>query len=231
MSHPGRSAGSHPPRTLDEAALLRWTEASAAVGANVLGRGYQGQVYLYADHDPPLVIKAALGRGPVGWARRWMLRNEYRAYTRLAGLPGVPRCLGLVRGRLLLLSLVQGVPFRGAEIVDRRQFFQELQELIETLHSRQVAHGDLKKKDNLLVVDSRHPVIIDFGAAVVRRPGIAPFNHYLFRLARRFDINACIKLRLGHNPDDAAAQAEGYRRTLVERLSRAIKRSWLRLRG
>ncbi len=231
MSLPHHSAAPEPCRALDEAELLSWTEASAADGTNVLGRGYQGQVYLYTEHDPPLVIKAALGWGPVGWARRWMLRNEHRAYTRLAGLAGVPRCHGLVRGRLLLLSLVEGIPFRRAEITDRQGFFEELGTLIEALHARQVAHGDLKKKDNLLVVEGRHPVIIDFGAAVVRRRGLAPLNHYLFRLARRFDINACVKLRLGHNPDDAAARAEGYQRTLVERLSRAIKRLWLRWRG
>lgn len=216
---------------LDPDHLRRWIAGSLGDERHLLGHGYQGQVFLYRDHEPPLVIKAALGRGPAGGVRRWMLGKEYRIYRRLKGLPGIPRCFGLLDGRFLVLEFVEGVPFRRARIADREGFFGELRDLLGRLHDRDVAHSDLKRKDNLLVVSGRHPCLIDFGAAIARKRGFAPLNHYLYRLAVRFDDNACIKLEVGHTPGEEEAAATGYRRTGVERIAGWIKERWRRLRG
>ncbi len=217
---------------LDDAALEGWVRERLRDGTHLLGHGYQGAVYLFEEHEPPLVIKTAHGRGPGAMLRRKMLRQEREVYRRLAGVAGVPRCFGLLDGRHLVLEFIEGVPFRRARIDERAPFFDRLARLIAELHARGVAHGDLKKKDNLLVRANNHPELIDFGVAIVRRPGFAPLNHFLYELAARFDINACAKLRLGRTPDPHRdSELYGYRRTHIERLAGWIKTTYLALRG
>lgn len=216
---------------ISESELRDWIRSGACEAAPKLGSGYQGSVYLFERGDERLVIKTARGRGPTGALQRLMLRSEFRVYERLGGLAGVPECHGMIDGRYLVLEYVDGLAFRGAVIEDRERFFQRLLELIRALHSRGVAHGDLKKKDNLLVVDGRDPCIVDFGVAVARRHRFAPINHYWFRLARTFDYNAWAKLKSsGDLGRLSAEELRLVRRTSVERVARALKSTWLRLR-
>lgn len=211
--------------------LRAWLAARSAEPGDPFARGYQGHVHLFEGHGRRLVVKTASGRGLARLVRQRMIRKEDRVYRRLADLPGVPACHGLVDGRHLVLEYVEGVPYRGARIDDPERFFERLLALIRSLHDRGVAHGDLKKKDNLLVVDRTDPCIVDFGVAVVRRQGFAPLNHYGWELARRFDYNAWAKLK--HGGDLSAAPEEDRRlarRTLVERVSRGLKSAWIGLR-
>lgn len=222
------------PRGLDpqfETALVRWVEDSLASGRHRLGHGYQAQTLLYDAGDRRLVIKAPAGRGARRWLSTLMLRREARVYARLDGVPAVPGSHGLVRGRYLVLDYVDGEPARHAAIADREAFFAELLACIEALHARGIAHSDLQKKDNLFVVDGRHPCLLDFGAAVIRKPGFAPFNHLHYRLAARLDFNQWVKLKYRGRIDQASpADRARYRRTGVERLARALKRAWRQVR-
>jgi predicted Ser/Thr protein kinase len=215
----------------DDNALVEWMEHCIAHGENVLAQGYQGQVYFYEDGAHRWVVKAASGRGLMRWLRRRMLRREHRVYQRLRGMPGCPQCLGLVRGRYLVLEYIDGVPLRRAPVTDPAAFYRRLFALIEQLHARGVAHSDMKRKDNLLVVGGDTPCLIDFGAAMLRAPGFAPLNHYLFRIAQRFDYNAWIKLKYNNRLDEIApADRAFYRRTWVEKFARHTKRAYQRLR-
>jgi len=171
---------------LSESELIHWIEAKLAAKTDIHARGYQGNVYLYQDKSHRLIIKAASGSALVKWLRRLMLRNEYRVYTKLVDFQGSPHCYGLLRGQYLVLEYVDGVPMRRAEITDRQGFFDQLLEYIKELHRRGVAHTDLKRQDNLMVIDRRTPCLIDFGAAIVRKPGFAPVNHFLYEIARKF---------------------------------------------
>jgi serine/threonine protein kinase len=120
---------------------------------------------------------------------------------------------------------------REARIADRKIFFDTLFEQIQELHRRGVAHADLKRRDNLLVVDGRLPCLIDFGAAALRKPGFAPVNHYLYRLAKRFDYNAWAKLKYQGRMDELTPEDRAYYdRTGIEIVARAIKRSYLKLK-
>ena len=201
-------------------------------GENVVGHGYQGRVYLFDDGRRKFVVKSPDGRGVRAAIRRFMLRKEHDCYAKLAGVEGIPRCLGLVEGKHLLLEYVPGVPYRQAKIEDRPRFFEGLLALIEAVHARGVAHGDLKKKDNLLVVDGCEPCMIDFGVAVVRKRRFAPLNWYWFALARRFDLNAWAKLKYGAKLRGISDRDRSYvNRTVVERTARRIKSLYLSLRG
>lgn len=216
---------------LTESELLQWVRRSVKTGSNIFSRGYQGHVFLYEGKGERLILKAPTGWGLGRLIRQAMLRNEYRVYSRLSGLWGVPRCYGLLNGCYLVLECVDGVPIRRAQIADRNLFFETLLNLIKELHTAGVAHGDLKKKDNLLVLEERTPCVIDFGVAVVRKPGFSPLNRYLYNLARRFDFNAWVKLKYDRKFENMAGEdREYYNRTVVEKVSGWIKRTYLRLK-
>ncbi|MBI5612975.1 MAG: hypothetical protein HY942_07915 [Gammaproteobacteria bacterium] len=215
-----------------EDTLVRWIETSLATGAHRLARGYQGQTLLYADGPVRLVIKAPAGRGLVKWLSRLMLRQESRVYEHLKDFPGAPRCYGLLRGRYLVLEHVAGVSMRHAEIADRGAFFAALLELIEQLHARGIAHSDLQKKENLLVADGGRPCLLDYGAAVIHKPGFAPFNHLRYRFAARLDFNQWAKLKYrGRFADMTESDRVYYRRSALEKLARGLKRLYRRIRG
>ena len=161
--------------SFDEGELLPWIKHSIKTNSDIFSHGYQGYVFLYkGEGGKQLIIKA-----PTGWwlnrfIRRMMLRNEYKAYSRLSHIEGIPRCLGFLDGSYLVLEFIDGIPVRRAEISDRGFFFEAFLNLVKQLHNAGVAHTDLKKKDNILVVQGRKPYVIDFGAAVVKKQGFAP---------------------------------------------------------
>lgn len=216
---------------LSEDKLAHWVEDSLATGTHRLARGYQGQTLLYQDNGRRLVIKAASGRGIRNWISTLMLRHEARVYEQLANIPAVPRCYGLLRNRYLVLEYIDGAPARYSEFANREAFFAELLELIKSLHARGIAHSDLQKKDNLLLVGGQHPCLLDFGAAVIRKSGFAPFNHFHYRFAERLDFNQWAKLKYqGRLENMSAADRVYYRRSRLEKLARRLKRIWRALR-
>ncbi len=216
--------------------LRAWILSSLQSGQNVLSGGYQGTVLFYRDGSPRLVIKVA---PQSAWQQPlWlpMLRHEYRVYQQLEGLAGVPHCYGLLDDRFLVLEYIDGASLRDGRIGGgRARFFEEFRKLLESLHVRGVAHADLKKKDNILIAADNRPYLVDFGVAVIRKPGFAPFNHRLFDIAVRFDFNAWIKHKYRRHYAEVNAVDRAYlRRTPVEWVSRMIKqpyrgvRRWIR---
>lgn len=217
------------PNEFTEAELLEWVRDSIRTKSNIFGYGYQGHVYLYRRNGQQLIVKAPTGSFLTRPIRRAMVRNEHRAYAKLAGLAGVPRCYGLLAGSYLVLEYIDGIPIRQATISDHDAFFQSLLSLIKNLHKAGVAHADLKKKDNLLVVDGCTPYLIDFGAAVIRKGRFAPLNRYLYAMARRFDFNAWAKLKYDGDFDTMTKEDERYyRRTILEKFARWVKRHYLK---
>ena len=100
------------------------------------------------------------------------------------------------------------------------------------MHRAGVAHGDLKKKDNILVVDGRHPVLLDFGVAVIRKSGLVSVNRYLYSLFKKFDYNAYVKLKYRKRIDRiSAADRPFYHRTVVEKSAGWIKRRYLKIKS
>lgn len=218
-------------QSISETELLQWIRSNQKTGSNCLSCGYQGYVYLYEDPNRRLIIKTPMGWG-LGWLiRLWMLRNEYRAYSRLSDIQGVAHCYGLLDGRYLVLEYIEGIPIRKAQITQRNFFFETLLKLIKDLHQAGVAHTDLKKKDNLLVVEGKKPYVIDFGVAVVRKPGFAPLNHYVYHIASTFDFNAWVKLKYdGNYANITPEDKEYFNRTVIEKVSRWIKDHYLILK-
>ena len=155
----------------------------------------------------------------------WCIRRESKIYERLAGVAGVPACDGLT-DEGLILEAVEGRAlsgFRKGEI--SAGFLDGLDRLIRDIHARGVAHSDLKKRENILVMESEqepgnrqlHPVIVDFGAAFVR-------GDVLFETFRRIDLAAAAKLRAHHQPSTLRPEQQLIldHPTWAERLSRFL---------
>jgi len=104
------------------------------------------------------------------------LRNEQRAYTRLAGLPGIPPCYGITDEGCLELAFVTG---KHLGLFKRRSvpedIFTSLARIVQAMHDRGVANTDLHRS-NVLVSDDGAVHIIDFAHAVIAgnpaRPGM-----------------------------------------------------------
>ncbi|MGH8700371.1 MAG: hypothetical protein ACREVR_04235, partial [Burkholderiales bacterium] len=144
--------------TTTERALIERIEAGIRTGSPAYAHSYQSAVYLCESEGRRFLVKAALGRGVAGLLRRWMLRREYGVYQRLTDFAGSPQCYGLIDRRYLLLEHIDGPSLRNGRIDDRRTYFDTLFAHIRELHRRGVAHADLKRRDNLLVVGGRLPV-------------------------------------------------------------------------
>jgi len=189
--------------------LRNWIRQSLDQRQNILATSNQGTILLYQQDGQSLIIKTAMGRGPMLWIRQKTLRREYAAYRQLQGVAGIPLCYGFLDQRYLLLELVRGQPYRDANIQNREQFFARLLEILQAIHAHQVAHGDLKSKGNLLVTDQQQPCVIDFGTSFRLKSVWHPINNWFFRTARRLDLNAWVKHKyLGHYGNASAEDAE-----------------------
>lgn len=176
-----------------QTAFAAWIEDSLARRENILAVSNQGTLLRCREQGRDLVVKAAMGHGPIRALRQRTLLREYQAYRRLEGVAGVPRCHGLAAGRYLVLDYVAGTPYRQASWTDRARWFDELLAVLRLIHARGVSHGDLKSKSNLLVTADQKPCVIDFGTAFVHKPGFHPLNNRLFEHGRRMDLNAYVK--------------------------------------
>ncbi len=98
---------------------------------------------------------------PLEWAGRWLCNREVRCYHALADLPHVPALLGLVGTTGFIHDYIEGRPLaKGMAVPDT--FFDELEQLLKTLHERGIAYGDTNKPENILLGDDGRPYLIDF---------------------------------------------------------------------
>lgn len=212
--------------------LEPFVERELARGAGrLLGQGYQAGAYLLDSPVGPIVVKKAheaplrhrLGLGA--------LRREAAVYERLRGVPGIPRSFGLV-GDHLVLEHIEGPSLRQHEsrLADRERFFARLLETLDAMHAAGVAHGDLKRKDNVLVGAGEQPYVIDFGVAWCVGPESPRWRRCIFDVLSQMDYNSWLKLKYGRRFEEAenvaAADAARYRPLLLERAARAIRIPW-----
>lgn len=213
-------------------------ELAAAIEAGVgreLGSGYQASAHLYATSAGDVVVKTPHRRGPLRGLWRSLLKREHAVYARLDGIPGIPRSFGLVRDECLAIEFVAGPSLREHEgrITDREAFFAKLLATVQAMHAAGVAHGDLKRKDNIIVGPGERPYLIDFGIATRRSARSALFNRTVFEPLMQMDLNAWVKLKYGRRIDTQAEpnvlspeDAARYRPLLLERLARAVRVPW-----
>lgn len=127
------------------------------------------------------------------------------------------------------MGYVAGPTLRQAATTlnNREAFFTRLLATIQAMHAAGVAHGDLKRKENILVGPDETPWIIDFGIACQRGAGSGGLRRRRFELTRQIDLNAWIKLKHGTRPEALSAEeAALYRPLAIERLARKARAPW-----
>lgn len=209
--------GDQPAAQLDQDRLTAFCARLDFASGRTLGHSNQGEVRHFAIGDFDLAIKTPSGSGPLKWLRRQSLKREYRTYRRLAGIQGFARCHGLFEGRFLILDYIDGKDFRRADLEKPEAFFAELLQIIQAMHQRGVAHGDLKRKDNLRIDRSGRPVILDLGTAILHQGSSGWLNRQLFEFARQTDLNAWVKLKHGGYADIPAQDLRYLKRSRLER--------------
>lgn len=208
------------------AALTAFLDDALARGTGrLLGRGYQAAAYLLDSPAGPVVVKKAHDSPLVHGLGLSALRREAAVYERLRGVPGVPRSYGLVNGHLVL-EHIDGPSLRRQEgkLEDRDAFFARLLETLDAMHGAGIAHGDLKRKDNVLVGPGERPFVIDFGIAWCVSPEAPAWRRKLFDVLCQMDYNAWVKLKYRRRYAEISAEdAERFRPLLLERVARAIR--------
>jgi predicted Ser/Thr protein kinase len=137
-------------------------------------------------------------------AGRLLVWRESKAYRKLRGLERVPTLYAVIDGLALVFEEVKGRNVEGLERETRlsKEFFVALRELIARVHSRGLAHCDLKRAPNILMGQDRRPYIVDWSAAIhTQEFRFFPLNVVYKRFVRD-DFNAVIKLEARHRPEE-----------------------------
>lgn len=234
-SSPTDAARTEPGATVARAELETFVERALAEGrGRLLGRGYQARVYLLDAPIGRVVVKQAYGPPILRRVGLRALRREAAVYERLRGVAGVPRSYGLVDGHLVL-EHIDGPSLRRHQdrLEDRERFFTRLLETLDAMHAAGVAHGDLKRKDNVLVGPGERPYVIDFGIAWCVDPDSSRWRRRVFDVLCQMDYNSWLKLKYRRRFEDAEnvspPDAERYRPLLLERAARAVRIPWQRI--
>ena len=142
----------------------------------------------------------------------WLARREARALRRVHGLPAMPQLLGW-DGRVLDRSYLDGAAMYQRPPRGDVAWFHAARRLLQRVHRAGIAHNDLAKEANWLVLADGSPGIIDFQLAVRGHP-----RARFMRLLAREDLRHLLKHKRMYCP---------HALTPVER--RVLKRtSWLR---
>ena len=122
------------------------------------------------------------------------LHLEVSALKRLKGIEGVPQYLGRPRSHAIRMTRVPGVPLNKLKMGELSEpCFHRIQGLLQLIHGRGVAHGDLHMK-NVLIHDDK-PYIVDFSTAWVR--GRLPLlDRNIFRIVELLDLERLYKIEL-----------------------------------
>jgi predicted Ser/Thr protein kinase len=208
--------------------VLAWLRAEIAAGrqGHKLGQGYQAVIQRYDTPFGSVVVKRARASRLLGWLNRVAIRHEHVVYDCLRHVDGVPRSYGLLAPDALVLEHIEGHSLRQSadELRDRERFFADLRRTLSNMHSAGIAHGDLKRKDNIVVASDERPFVIDFGTAWRMRPGAGAWNRWVFAWLSQSDDNAWIKLKYRRRFEDISDDDRDYYRPLwLERVARWIR--------
>ena len=190
--------------------LRNWFDDFDSANVTPLSGGYQGHVWLFEHPELTLVIKTVPEHRILKPILKLTLQHEHKVYRRLGSLQGVPKCYGYYRNKFLVIEYIHSETLRHAELKNREYFYSRFFSLLNSLHKLNIAHIDLKRKDNILVANGCEPYLVDFGAAVIRKPGFHPTNQYLFKVAKQFDLNAWVKHKYKRKFDEVSDDDRTY---------------------
>lgn len=198
------SPESRDPASDAQVEALRFTRADLERGPReVLSQGRWANAILYLfDHGgvtwavKDFRPRSFLSRNLIG---RFLIRREFRALSRLAGVPATPQDAFRVDALALAYRFVPGRSLRGLR--DFRlppDYFPALERGLRAMHSSaRLAHFDLRNAGNILITDTGEPLLLDFQSAA----GTGWMPGPLRRFAEEVDLAAIYKHWRKRSPD------------------------------
>jgi serine/threonine protein kinase len=131
-----------------------------------------------------------------------LIRREFGAMRNLIGVNGVPQIAGRIDKYALAMEHVSGTSLEHvSQGVLTNEFYTKLRSVIDEMHSRGIAHCDLRSRGNVMLGDDGNPYVVDFAACVFRGRGINPFTRWLFKQFVLADNNAVLRIKDRLSPE------------------------------
>jgi hypothetical protein len=183
-------------------------------GKHDLGRVEQeGRALLVKDVSG----KPFIFRWTLGW---WLIQKEWKIYSHLAGIAGIPQPVKRIDRFAFTVEWVDGKAVDRGEFLPPT-FFQNLERILSDLHSRGVAHLDIRHKGNILVSERGEPYLIDFNSSFsFSEKGL--LRRYFFPFLQWVDHGGFLKLKQRVSP--AAMTPEEV--TFLKRFNR-LRKLWI----
>lgn len=132
------------------------------------------------------------------WFARKMVRRETRALEAMAGVEGVPALLATAGPLAFVMERLDAERLPRSDVAPPPEpYWPQCRAMIDAMHERGVAHGDLRRKNILIGVQDRRPYLIDFATAWVARPGGA-FERFMVRRVRTVDRVTYARIKKGY---------------------------------
>jgi predicted Ser/Thr protein kinase len=190
----------HPATALQRSDLERFAKRIIHQGS-----GYQSTVTLleFPPHLPGGEVEFAVVKDfsetPPAFRRfiaPLLVRREVRALQFLRGTPGVPHFFCRIGQLAFAMEYIEGTPiatFSKGELPP--EVFPRVQQVIDEIHSRGVAHCDLKRRTNLILTPQGTVYLIDFAAALIGNRPFHPVTNWLQRQMVEVDNKSLPRLK------------------------------------
>jgi len=160
--------------------------------------GNQSKIYKIQTEFNTFIYKVPAGSNfIIKTINAFLIKREYKVLKQIQHIKGVPEVFFYNKG--IFMKFYKGVNIRDFMNMHTKikvEFHSQLLETIQNLHNEGIAHCDLKRKENILILDDQSFVILDFGISYRYRNRI--FKP-LFNLLKQTDLNAYIKIKYDKN--------------------------------
>ncbi len=159
------------------------------------GRGFQSSVHLVDWNGTRAAVKDFSRLPPLFrfFIAPILVKREVKALRHLDGTRGIPRFFGQIDRLAFAIEYIEGRPldtFKTGELAP--EVFPKIAAAIGAMHARGVAHGDLKRRSNLLLTPDGEVFLIDFAAAIVAR---GPISRKLMQAVAQVDEKSLPRLK------------------------------------
>ena len=193
---------------------------------------------LYENGSDRIVLKRsrnqAFCRIPMAWMGRWLTGHEITIYRRLENVSGIPALRANPDPYTLIHEYIEGQPLDPRLPVGDR-FFDDLAELLDTLHTNKVVYVDANKADNIVVGRDGRPYLIDFQISFLADPSHSDrwgIVEKIFQRLRKEDFYHFLKHKNRCRPDlmTPGEKKRRYHRSGLIRLHRLLTRNLITIR-
>ncbi len=168
------------------------------------GKPWQPDILLVRLESGQAVVKDYAPRGFLYrfFVGVWSTWREAAIYRKLAGIRGIPSCLGKIDRHALAIEYIPGKTaskFKRGELSP--EFFIKLRRVIDAVHDRGIVLCDMRNNKNVIVTEAGDPVLIDFCTAFGRGSRLNFIRTGIYNIFYRDDLLGIAKLKKNLAPE------------------------------